>query len=100
MNCVNQPIRECYAQWIYVTVITSVIGMVSGKPSLLRKEDKINVKADLSFVSQEQLDADMKELLQHYGANKSQANLDKTRKILKRFGTVNEELVAMRDENR
>jgi hypothetical protein len=58
------------------------------------------MKGNLNFVSQEQLDADMRELLQHYGANESQANLDKTRKILKRFGTVNEELVAMRDENR
>lgn len=42
----------------------------------------------------------MDELLRHYGANKSQANLDKTRKILKRFGNVTDELVAMRDENR
>jgi hypothetical protein len=89
------------AQWIHVTVITNAIEMVSGKlPVLLRKEDKFNMKGNLNFVSQEQLDADMRELLQHYGANESQANLDKTRKILKRFGTVNEELVAMRDENR
>lgn len=42
----------------------------------------------------------MDELLRRYGANKSQANLDKTRTILKRFGNVTDELVAMRDENR
>ncbi len=67
-------------------------------PSLLRKDEKSKVK--LSFVSREQVDAEMDELLRHYGANKSQANLDKTRKILKRFGNVTDELVAMRDENR
>jgi hypothetical protein len=67
-------------------------------PVLLRKDKKSKVK--LGFVSPKQINTDMDALLKHYGAKKSQANLDKTRKILKRFGSVNDELVAMRDENR
>ncbi|MGI0013897.1 MAG: hypothetical protein ACREBU_10720 [Nitrososphaera sp.] len=58
------------------------------------------MKANLRFVDRKQINTEMDELLKHYGANKSQANLDKTRTILKRFGSVNDELVAMRDENR
>lgn len=65
---------------------------------MLRKEEKAKVKLD--FVSSEQIKTDMEALLKHYGAKRSQANLDKTRKILKRFSTANDELVAMRDENR
>lgn len=67
-------------------------------PVLLRKAEKSRIK--LSFLSREQIDTEMDALLKHYGAKRSQANLDKTRKILKRFGSVNDELVAMRDENR
>lgn len=65
---------------------------------LLRKDEKTKVKSD--FLSREQINTEMNELLKHYGAKRSQANLDKTRKILKRFGSVNDELTAMRDENR
>lgn len=67
-------------------------------PALLRKDEKANIK--LNFMSGKQIGTEMDALLKHYGANKSQANLDKTRTILKRFGSVNDELVAMRDENR
>lgn len=67
-------------------------------PLLFRKDEKS--KVDLGFISREQIDAEMDALLKHYGAKRSQANLDKTRKILKRFGSVNDELAAMRDENR
>lgn len=67
-------------------------------PLLLRKDEKARV--DMNFVSDEQIDAEMDMLLKHYGANKSQADPDKTRKILKRFGSVTDELAAMRDENR
>jgi hypothetical protein len=67
-------------------------------PLLLRKDEKTNV--DMNFVSEEQMEAEMDMLLKHYGAKKSQADLDKTRKILKRFGSVTHELAAMRDENR
>lgn len=66
-------------------------------PLLLRKDEK---KMDLGFVSKEQVNKDMDALLKHYGAEKSQADLGKTRKILKRFGSVTDELAAMRDENR
>ncbi|HEX7032451.1 MAG TPA: hypothetical protein VF172_05575 [Nitrososphaera sp.] len=69
-------------------------------PLLLRKDEKIKVQENLNFISQEQLEADMNELLKHYGANKSQANLSKTRAILRRFGNVTDELAAMREENR
>jgi len=65
---------------------------------LLRKDEKS--KVNLGFVSREQINAEMDALLKHYGADKSQADLDKTRKILKRFGNVTDELAAMRDDNR
>lgn len=67
---------------------------------LLRKEEKTKVKMELGFLSQQQIKTEMDALLKHYGAKSSQANLDKTRKILKRFGNVTDEVAAMRDENR
>lgn len=69
-----------------------------GVPLLLRKDEKS--KVNLGFVSREQINAEMDALLKHYGADKSQADLDNTRKILKRFGNVTDELAAMRDDNR
>ena len=42
----------------------------------------------------------MDALLEHYKVSKSQADISKTREILKRFGNVTDELAAMRDENR
>lgn len=65
---------------------------------LLRNDEKARV--DRNFVSDEQIDAEMDMLLKHYGANKSQADLDKTRKISSRFGSITDELAVMRDENR
>jgi len=67
-------------------------------PLLLRKDEKTKVK--LEFLSPEQINTEMDELLKHYGAKRSQANLDKTREVLKRFGSGNDELIAMRDETR
>jgi hypothetical protein len=67
-------------------------------PALLRKDEKS--KINLGFVSREQINIEMNALLKQYGATRSQADLDKTRKILKRFGAINDELAAMRDENR
>lgn len=67
-------------------------------PLLLRKNEKS--KMELDFLSKGQMNKDMDALLQHYKADKSQASLDKTRRILKRFGSVTDELAAMRDENR
>lgn len=69
-----------------------------GLPLLLRKDEKNRM--NLGFISSQQIDAEMDALLKHYGANKSQANLDQTRKILRRFGNVTDELSQMRDENR
>lgn len=66
--------------------------------ALLRKDEKS--KINLGFVSREQIDMEMDALLEQYGATRSQANMDKTRKILKRFGAINDELAAMRDDNR
>lgn len=66
--------------------------------SLLQKKDKENIKLD--FVSHEQLVSEMDELLKHYGANKSQANLERTRKILSRFIPISDEVSTMREENR
>ena len=42
----------------------------------------------------------MSELLKYYGADKSQANLERTRKILSRFTPISDEVSAMREENR
>jgi hypothetical protein len=66
--------------------------------SLLQKKDKEKIKLD--FVSHEQLVSEMAELLKHYGADKSQANLERTRKILSRFVPISDEVSAMREENR
>ena len=66
-------------------------------PVLLRKE-KEGVKMD--FLSPAQSEQDMEELLEHYGARRTQASLEMTRKILARFGSINDELVRMRDKNR
>ena len=52
------------------------------------------------FVSQEQLEKEMDELLEHYGADRSQANLERTRKVLGKFKSVNNELASLREENR
>ena len=65
---------------------------------LLRGDEEARV--DRNFVTGEQICAEMDMLLKHYGANKSQADLDRTRKILKRFGSITDELAVMRDENR
>ena len=67
-------------------------------PILLRKDETTSFKEN--FVSPEQIRDEMDALLAHYGAKRSQANLDKTRRILERFGNVTGELGAMRDENR
>jgi hypothetical protein len=63
-----------------------------------RKNEKS--KINLGFLSREQIDIEMNALLEQYGATRSQADLDQTRNILKRFGAINDELAAMRDENR
>jgi hypothetical protein len=68
-----------------------------GNMPMLRKDEKAKVK--LSLLSREQIDAEMDALLEHYKVSKSQADITKTREILKRFGNVTDELAAMRDEN-
>ena len=65
---------------------------------LFRNDEK--ARFDRNFSSGEQIGAEMDVLLKHYGANKSQADLDKTHKILKRFGSITNELAVMHDENR
>jgi hypothetical protein len=42
----------------------------------------------------------MDELLAHYGADRSQANLEKTKKMLGKFNSVNNEPASQREENR
>ena len=65
---------------------------------LFRNDEK--ARFDRYFASDEQVGAEMDMLLKHYGANKSQADFDKTHKTLKRFGSITDELAVMRDENR
>ena len=65
---------------------------------MLRKDEKAKVK--LGLLNREQINAEMDALLEHYKVSKSQADISKTREILKRFGNVTDELAAMRDENR
>jgi len=67
---------------------------------VLRKEEKEKIKLGLGVLSRKQVNAEMDALLAHYKANKSQADIAKTRKILKRYGKVTVELAAIRDENR
>ena len=57
-------------------------------------------KIKLSLLSREQIDAEMDAPLEHYRVSKSQADITRTREVLKRFGNVTDELAAMRDENR
>jgi hypothetical protein len=64
----------------------------------LRKEEKSNIS--FGFVSREQIKAEMDALLKQYDARNLKPDLDKTRQILKRFGSINNELSVMRDENR
>lgn len=52
------------------------------------------------YLTQEQIDKEMDDLLKHYGANRSQADIDKTKKILGKYKSVNDELAALREENR
>jgi hypothetical protein len=66
---------------------------------LLQKKDKENIKVS-DYLPQEEIDREMDELLKHYGADRSQANIDKTKKILGKFKSVNDELVGLREENR
>ena len=71
-----------------------------GNMPVLRKDEKAKMKMKLGLLSREQIDAEMDALLEHYRVSKSQADITKTREILKRFGDVTDELAAMRDENR
>lgn len=66
-------------------------------PAPLKKE-KQGVRMD--FLSKNQFNEDMDRLLEYYGARITEPSLEKTRKILGRFGSINDELVKMRDENR
>lgn len=67
--------------------------------SLLQKKDKEKIKVS-DYLTQEQIDKEMDDLLKHYGANRSQADIDKTKKILGKYKSVNDELAALREENR
>ena len=69
-----------------------------GNTPVLRKDEKAKLK--LGLLNREQINAEMDALLEHYKVSKSQADISKTREILKRFGNVTDELAAMRDENR
>jgi hypothetical protein len=54
----------------------------------------------MRFISQVQIDSETDALLKHCGAKKSQVDLDKTCKTLKRFGSITKELAVMLEENR
>lgn len=61
-------------------------------------KEKKSMKID--FLTHEQLVLEMNELLKHYKTDMSNADLDKTRKILRRKTSLNDELSEMREENR
>lgn len=65
-------------------------------PELIKKE-RPNIK--LEFVSSDQLIKELSELLKDFGADPSQADLKKTRQILSRVSSLNEELMSLRDED-
>lgn len=89
------PLTSCvFSCWQTLLVRISALAIME---SLLQKKDK---EHKLDFVSHEQLVSEMDELLKYYGADKSQANLERTRKILSRFIPISDEVSAMREENR
>lgn len=68
---------------------------------LIRKKKREEKdEPDVSSVTPKELRAEMDEILEQYGASRSQADLDKTKKILERAGSLSDELVSMRDEDR
>jgi hypothetical protein len=68
---------------------------------LIRKsKEKGEFDLRLESVSPKEIARQMDKLLRHYGANRSQSDLEKTRQILTRVGSLNEELRSMRDEER
>lgn len=66
--------------------------------SLFQGKEKKTIH--LSFIPHDQLAREMKDLLKHYKTDVSKADLDKTRKILRKTSSLNAELSAMREENR
>jgi len=54
----------------------------------------------INYLTHEQLAHEMNELLKHYKTDMSNADLDKTRKILRKTTSLNDELSEMREENR
>lgn len=64
------------------------------------KKEKNKLKERLSgFLTSDELTNEMDALLRHYGADRSQADLKKTKQILSKFN-VSEALSAVREENR
>lgn len=66
---------------------------------MLKKKDKENVRKP-EFIDPKQISEEMDELRKHYGTDVSNADLDKTKRILSKVSSLNDELVNMRDENR
>ncbi len=68
---------------------------------LIRKEKREGKdKQEASSVTPKELRTEMDKILEQYGASRSQADLDKTKKILERAGSLSDELASMRDEDR
>jgi len=65
--------------------------------SIMQKKERRDIIKTLEPIPHEKLAAEMEDLMTYYGANSSQANLEKTRKILNRID-ISKELSEMRDE--
>ncbi len=70
-----------------------------GPSPMLKRKDKENIGKPQEFIKPEQIAKEMDELAKYYGTTLSNADLDKTRKILSKVSPLNIELVNMRDEN-
>lgn len=66
---------------------------------LLRKE-KERIKVGLKFMTPEQVAAEMDKLAEYFKVDKSQANLEETRRLLSKGKSLTDELISMRDEER
>lgn len=63
---------------------------------LIKKE---RTGLELEFVSHDELSSQLDKLLKEFGADISQADLEKTKKILSKVSSLSEELTTMRDED-
>jgi hypothetical protein len=89
-NC-QIAFNQSSSKYIVTTQMLSedeLLRLIKGKPF----EEK--------YVSHEEISEQMEMIRKVYNVDKSHANLEETRKILKKIGSLSDKVVEMRDENR